>query len=81
MPAGWPVGQAVFDDQAYDHLDHAMHRMAAWRGQIGQIDIEVLAAFCTVVVGVGDQEVNRTTRVAIPKVVQPPLPVFVARDQ
>src|SRR5712692_8664092 len=78
VPAGWPVGQAVFDHQAHRHLDHTMRIMAAWQGQIGQIDVEVLMTFRTVVVRVRDQEVNRTTRVQIPKVVQRTLPVFVA---
>jgi hypothetical protein len=42
--------------------------MTARGGHIGQIDVEILPALGAVVVGIGDQEVDRTTRVYIAKV-------------
>jgi len=37
--------------------------MTARWGHIGQINVEILLALGAVVVGIGDQEVDRTTRV------------------
>jgi hypothetical protein len=44
MPTGRAVGQAIFDHQTHGHVDHPMGVMTPWRGQIGEVDIEVFAA-------------------------------------
>ena len=68
VPAGGAVGHAVFNHQAHRYLGHTMGVMTARGGHIGQIDVEILPALGAVVVGIGDQEVDRTTRVYIAKV-------------
>jgi len=46
-----------------------MGGMTARGGHIGQIDVAILPALGAVVRGIGDEEVDRTTRVDIAKVV------------
>jgi hypothetical protein len=43
--------------------------VTAGRGHIGEVDVEMLLALCTVVRGVRHQEVNRATSVDIAEVV------------
>jgi len=69
VPAGGSGGHAVFNHQAHRSLGHTMGGMTARGGHIGQIDVAILPALGAVVRGIGDEEVDRTTRVDIAKVV------------
>jgi hypothetical protein len=55
--------------------------MTAGQGQIGQIDIEILATLGAVVREVGNQETNRTSRFQIAQVMQGALARFVTIGQ
>jgi len=78
MPARGAVGHAIFDHQTHRHVDDTMGVMTAGWSHIGEVDVEILRALCTVVRGVRHQEINRTTSVDIAEVVQRTLPGFVA---
>jgi hypothetical protein len=58
-----------------------MDGVTAGRGHIGEVDVEILRAWCAGVRGVRHQEVNRATSVDIAEVVQRTLPGFVARGE
>src|SRR6266446_7859896 len=81
MPAGGAVRHAVFNHQAYRHLDHTPSRMTAWQGQIGQIDIKILLASRTIVRRVGHQEIHRTSGGQIAQIMSRTLAGCVARGQ
>jgi hypothetical protein len=55
--------------------------MTPWRGQIGEVDVEVLATLRTVMRGVGDEQINGTMAVQIAYIVQGAVTPFVAISQ
>jgi len=61
VPAGRPIGHAIFDHHTHGDVDHPLRVMTAGWGYIGQIDIERLPTFGIVVRRVGHHEVNRAT--------------------
>ena len=77
VPAGWPVGHAVCDHETYGPLDDTMRGMAPWRGQIREIDVEMLPTLRTVVRRIPHQQVDRTTCIDLSKSVQRALPLCV----
>jgi len=79
MPTGGAVRQAVFDHQAYRHLDHTTSIMTAWQGSIRQIDVKKLLASRTIVRRVGHQEINGTSGGQIAQIMSCTLAGFVAR--
>jgi len=81
VPAGGPVGQAVFSHQAHRQRRDPMGLVTTGRGHIAQIDVEVLPALRAVVRRVGHQKVNRTPGGQIAKVVYGALPRCVARGK
>jgi hypothetical protein len=81
VPAGRPVGQAIFDHHPHGYVDHPLCVLTAGWGSIGQIDVAMLTTFGTVVRGVGPHEINRATGASIAKVVPEALVGFVARGE
>jgi hypothetical protein len=66
VPTRWAVGQAVLDHNPHRQIDHAVRVVTArWR-QISEIGVEVLAAFRTVMLRIGDHESPRTPHGEIP---------------
>src|SRR5918998_2648188 len=57
MPTGGAEGQAVLDDQADGQVDDAVGVVAARRGEVGRLGVEVLAAVGAVVLGVSQADV------------------------
>src|SRR6266571_3898697 len=77
MPAGGPVGQAIFDHQSYRQIHHAVGVVTArWR-QIGEVRIEVLATLGAVMLRIGNHKITRTPHVEIALVVQRPMRLLV----
>ena len=81
VPARGSVGQAIFDHQAYCHLDHPMGVVTTGRRQIAQIDVKVLTALRAGVRRVGHQKINRTSGGQIAQGVYGALPACVAIGQ
>src|SRR5215831_8992610 len=77
VPTRGPVGQAVFDYEPYRQIDHAVRILTAGRGEIGEVRIEVLLTFRTVVLRIRDHEITRTPEVEIAQVVQRPMELLV----
>src|SRR5215470_9017418 len=77
VPAGGPVGQAVFDHQPYRQINHAVGVLTAGWRQIREVGIKVLATLRTVVLRIGDDEIAWTPEVEIAQVVQRPLKLLV----
>ena len=57
VPTGGTERQAVLDDQADGQVDDAVGVVAAGRGEVGRVGVEVLAAVGAVVLGVGQADV------------------------
>src|SRR6516165_1044918 len=70
VPTGGLVGQAVFGHQADSHPLDAASVQAFGQGQVRQINAEVAAAVGAAMLGVGDNQIDRATRVGIAQVVQ-----------
>src|SRR5262249_22897442 len=68
---------AVCDHEPYRQIDHAVRILTAGRGEIGEVRIEVLLTFRTVVLRIRDHEITRTPQVEIAQVVQLPLGLLV----
>jgi len=81
VPARGSVGQAIFDHQAYRHLDHPMGVVTTGRRHIAEIDVEVLTALRAVVRRVSHPKINWTSGGQIAQVVQGALPAFVTIGQ
>src|SRR5512145_2491251 len=81
MPAGRPVGHALFAHHTHGYVDHPLRVMTAGWGYIGQIDVAMLTTVGTGGRRVGHQEVNRATGAYIAQVVQEALVGFVARGE
>src|SRR5215475_5737234 len=77
MPTRGPVGQAVFDHQPHRQIHHAVGVLTAGWGQIGEVRAKVLATLCTVMLGIGHQQIPRTPHVEIPHIMQRPLRLLV----
>ena len=69
-PAGGLVGQAVLDDEADGRGHDPLGVVAAGRGQVGTVGVEVLAALRAEVLGVGQDEVAGATGDEVTKVVE-----------
>jgi hypothetical protein len=69
MATGRAIGQAIFDHQAHGHVDDSMSVMTAWRGQIGKVNVEVLATLRAIMRGVGHEQINGVMAIQIPQIV------------
>jgi hypothetical protein len=69
-PAGGLVGQAVLDDEADGQGHDPFGVMAAGRGQIATVGVEVLAARGAVVLGVGQDDIARPPGGEVTEVVE-----------
>jgi hypothetical protein len=66
VPTRRAVGQAVLDHNPHRQIDHAVGVLTArWR-QISEVGVEVLAAFRTVMLRIGNHEITRTPHIEIP---------------
>src|SRR5262249_60902805 len=72
VPAGGPVGQAVFDHQPYRQIHHAVRVLSAGWRQIREVRVKVLATLRTVMLRIRDDKIPRTPEVEIAQVVQRP---------
>ena len=81
VPTGGSVGQALFYDHTHGQVDHPIRIMTAGRGQVGEIDVEMLMTVGTIVRRVGHHKVNRATGASIAKVVHGALVRCVARGE
>jgi len=79
VPAGRPVGQAIFDHQTYRYRHDTMGGVTTGRGHISQIDVAGLPARRAGVRRGGPQQVDRTAGGDVAKIVEGALPGFVAR--
>jgi hypothetical protein len=70
VPAGGLVGQAVLDDEANGRGHDPFGVMAAGRGQVAAVGVEVLAAGGAVVLGVGQDDVARPPDGKVAEVVE-----------
>ena len=77
VPTRWAVGHAVLNHEPHGQIDHAVGVVTARGRQISEIGVEVLAAFRTVMLRIGDHEITRTPHVEIPQVVQRSLRLLV----
>src|SRR5262249_50366963 len=68
---------AVCDHEPYRQIDHAVRILTAGRGEIGEVRIEVLLTFRTVMLRIRDHEITRTPEVEIAQIVQRPLGLLV----
>ena len=59
MPTGRTIGQAVLDDNANGGGDNAAGVVAAGRGQVEHVGVEVVVAVRASVLGAGDVQVTR----------------------
>src|SRR5215510_11837423 len=77
VPAGGPVGQAIFDHQPYRQINHAVGVLpAGWR-QVREVGAQVLATLRTVMLGIGHKQVTRTPHVEIPQIMERPMRLLV----
>jgi hypothetical protein len=70
VPGGGLVGQTVLGDHADRQLLDATGVMALGPGQVGKIDGEVAIAGATVMLGVGNDQIDRAARSRVAEVVQ-----------
>ncbi len=70
VPTGGLVGQAVLGYQADSEVLDAAGVVALGPGQVGQLDGEVAVTVGAVMLGVGDDEVERAAGARIAQVVQ-----------
>src|SRR5499426_4085641 len=77
VPAGGPVGQAIFDHQPYRQINHAVGVLpAGWR-QVREVGAQVLATLRTVMLRIGHKQVTRTPHVEIPQIMERPMRLLV----
>jgi hypothetical protein len=69
VPTGRTVGQTIFNHHPHCEVDHPVGVMRAGRGNIRQIDVEMLFASATVVRRVGHQQINGASGRQITQVV------------
>ena len=69
-PGGGLVGQTILGHDADSQLLDTAGVMALGPGQVGEIDGEVTVAEATVMLGVSDDEIDRTAGTRVAKVVQ-----------
>src|SRR5215468_8811511 len=77
VPAGRPVGQAIFDHQPYRQIHHAVGVLTAGWRQVREVGAKVLATLRTVMLGIGHQQVTRTPHVEIPHIMERPMRLLV----
>jgi hypothetical protein len=77
-PAGGLIRQAILDDQADGRLDDPPGIVTARSSQVGHVGVEVLAARGAEVLGIGQAEIDRPPRSAIPQVMEGPCDLTVA---
>src|SRR5215468_1575862 len=77
VPAGRPVGQAIFDHQPYRQIHHAVGVLSAGWRQVREVGAKVLATRRTVMLGIGHQQIPRTPHVEIPHIMQRPMKLLV----
>jgi hypothetical protein len=78
VPTGGTVGQAILDDRPHSRVDDSVGVVAAGRGQIGHVGVEVLAAAGAVVLRVAEAEVTRPPGDEVPQIMEGPLGLAVA---
>src|SRR5438093_10410675 len=70
VPTGGLVGQTVVGHQADSELLDAAGVQAFGQSQVGQIDAEVATAVGTAMLGIGNNQLDRTVRARVAQVVQ-----------
>src|SRR5205814_6330898 len=73
VPAGGPVGQAIFDHQPYRQINHTVGVLTAGWRQGREVGTKVLATLRTGVLGIGHQQITRTPHVEIPHIMERPM--------
>jgi hypothetical protein len=70
-PTRGAVGQAVLDDQPHRRVDDPARVVTAGRGEVGGIDVEVLAAACAVMLGSQQYKIAGPAGEGVAEVVEP----------
>jgi hypothetical protein len=78
VPTGRAIGQAVLDHEPHRQIDYAVGIVTARWCQIGEVSVEVLATFRTVVLRIGDEQVAGTPGVEVAEIMQRALLALIA---
>src|SRR5439155_1869575 len=73
----WAVGQAILDHEPHGQVHHAVGVLTAGWCEIGEVRVEVLVTFRTVMLRIRDDKITRTPHVEIAQIVQRPMGLLV----
>src|SRR5881397_638476 len=77
VPTRWAVGQAILDHEPHGQVHHAVGVLTAGWCEIGEVRVEVLVTFRTVMLRIRDDKITRTPHVEIAQIVQRPMGLLV----